>query len=281
MILARSPSMMRNLARRWRSKNLTIGLVPTMGALHAGHASLIRRARRECDRVAVSIFVNPAQFGPNEDFARYPRSLPQDRRLCASCGADAVYHPGTQDVYPAGYRTFVEVEGLSSLLCGRFRPGHFRGVATVVLKLFQTVVPHRAYFGEKDFQQLAIIKRMSSDLHLPVKIVGCPTIREKDGLALSSRNAYLSPEERAQARRLYAGLSRGVERAAAAGAKPESVTQAVRSEILAIPGVSIDYVSLVDENTLEDAPRLSGRLRLLAAIRLGKTRLIDNVPVIC
>ncbi len=170
-----------------------------MGALHAGHAALVRRAARECDRVVVSIFVNPLQFGPGEDYGRYPRSLPADRKLVAAAGASAVYAPNVEEMYPKGFRTHVEVEGLSELYCGHYRPGHFRGVATIVLKLFNQARPDRAYFGEKDFQQVGILERMARDLDVPIKIVRVPIVREKDGLALSSRNAYLSPEQRAAA----------------------------------------------------------------------------------
>lgn len=275
-------AQMTALAASWRKKGESTGFVPTMGALHEGHAALIRRARRENDRVVVSVFVNPAQFGPKEDFSRYPRSFAADSKLCAACGADAVYHPSPDEVYPEGFATSVEVRGLSELLCGRFRPGHFRGVATVVLKLLETVRPDRAYFGEKDFQQLVIIRRMVQDLGLPVSIVGCPTVREKDGLALSSRNAYLKPSERAAAPDIYATLKLGSELATArrAGLRPARLISRLRREILRrIKGVQIDYISLVDSATLEDAKALEGNLRLLAAVWIGKTRLIDNVPV--
>jgi pantoate--beta-alanine ligase len=239
-----------------------------MGALHAGHASLIRRARRENDRVVVSIFVNPAQFGPNEDFNRYPRAFAADRKLCAGCGADAIYHPSVAQVYPEGFGTFVEPPAsLANVLEGEFRPGHFRGVATVVLKLLETVRPARAYFGEKDWQQLAVVRRMAADLDLDAKIIGCPTIRDADGLALSSRNAYLSAEERAAAPRIHEALKLGDARAAAARIRA------------ALPGARIDYVRLVDAVTLVPRGPKTRALRLLAAVRVGRTRLIDNVPV--
>ena len=260
---------MSGLSAAWSKKGDLIGFVPTMGALHAGHGALIRRARRENRRVVVSIFVNPAQFGPNEDYSRYPRAFTSDKKICASLGVDAIFRPKTRDVYPEGYKTYVKVRGLSDILCGRFRPGHFKGVATVVLKLLQTVRPDRAYFGEKDYQQLMIIRKMREDLNLPVSIIGVPTVREKDGLALSSRNRYLSPAERQAAPRLYAALKLGRRR-------PLSE---VRREILKIPGVSIDYVSLLEARTLLPAKQRKGQLRLLAAIRMGKTRLIDNISV--
>lgn len=271
---------MARLARKWRERGQSIGFVPTMGALHAGHASLISRAGRENRRVVVSLFVNPSQFGPGEDFGRYPRPFAADRGLCASLGADALYHPSAREVYPQGFSTWVAVEGLSEPLCGKFRPGHFRGVATVVLKLLETVRPDRAYFGEKDFQQLVLIRKMARDLGLDARIVGCPTIREADGLALSSRNRYLSPAERAAAPLLYAALRAGAETARRAN-RPGGVLAAARAGIRGIPGVAIDYVSLVDPSTLRETRTLSSKkLRLLAAIRVGKTRLIDNIPVL-
>lgn len=274
------PGAMAELARRWAGQGRSIGLVPTMGALHEGHASLLRRARKENDRVIASIFVNPAQFGPNEDFARYPRTFSADRKLCAACRVDAVYHPSAERMYPAGFRAEVEVKGFSEVLCGAFRPGHFKGVATVVLKLLNACSPTRAYFGEKDFQQLAIIKRMASDLELSTKIVGCPTVREPDGLALSSRNRYLNPIERSVAPLLYAALSRGA-RLARRGRAPAALAKAVEKAIGAIPEAAVDYVKVVNPSTLTEPKRLAGRLRLLAAIRLGKTRLIDNIALSC
>ncbi len=204
--LVRGKSGLARLVAGWRARGLSVGFVPTMGALHDGHAALVRRAARECDRVVVSVFVNPLQFGPNEDYGRYPRALPADRRLVAAAGAAAVYAPTSEEMYPKGFRTHVEVEGLSALYCGAYRPGHFRGVATVVLKLFNQVRPDRAYFGEKDFQQVVLLERMTRDLDVPVQIVRVPTVREADGLARSSRNAYLSREERAAAPALRAAV---------------------------------------------------------------------------
>ncbi|MBI4677114.1 MAG: pantoate--beta-alanine ligase [Elusimicrobia bacterium] len=278
MKIIKTPTAMSDLASSWRRRGLTIGFVPTMGALHQGHASLIRRARAENDRVTASVFVNPAQFGPKEDFLRYPRPFAADCALAAQEGADAVFHPEPADVYPRGSSTFVEVAGLSGLLCGAFRPGHFRGVATVVLKLLNIVQPDRAYFGEKDYQQLVVIKSMARDLALPVRVVGCPTVRESDGLAMSSRNAYLSPAQRLWAPRLHEALAWG------ARSSRVSLVAAVRKRILGIPGASIDYVSLVDPDTLAPAPAPKAQavrrgLRLLAAVRIGRARLIDNVIV--
>lgn len=281
MKLIRDPKEMAETAAQWRKRGWSVGFVPTMGALHEGHRSLIQRARRENDRVVVSIFVNPLQFGPSEDYNRYPRPFYQDRRLCEAAWVDALYRPSPEDMYPEGFGTHVEVQGLGEKLDGEFRPGHFRGVTTVVLKLFEAARPDRAYFGEKDFQQLTIIQRMCRDLDLGVQIVPCPTVRERDGLALSSRNAYLSAAERAQAPKIYEGLTAGVEAAKRPRAKPQDVLKSARRIIQRIPKASIDYVKLVDAATLEEPPRLKGRLRLLAAVRVGRTRLIDNIAVIC
>ncbi|MBI5631086.1 MAG: pantoate--beta-alanine ligase [Elusimicrobia bacterium] len=278
MRIVKKPQEMARLSVLWRTQGLSVGFVPTMGALHRGHASLIKRARKENLKIAVSIFVNPAQFGPREDFSRYPRPFAEDSRLCAGLGVDALYHPDAAGMYPEGYATCVEVAGLSDILCGAFRPGHFRGVATVVLKLLEMVSPSKAYFGEKDYQQLIIVKRMARDLNLPCRIVGCPTVREADGLALSSRNKYLSPEERRLAPALYAALKAGA-RAAKKGGPAKKVAAVAERRILRIPGASIDYVSLVEAESLREASALAGKLRLMAAVRLGSTRLIDNIPV--
>ncbi|MBI4425219.1 MAG: pantoate--beta-alanine ligase [Elusimicrobia bacterium] len=281
MRVVREPEELLRAGAQWRRRGESVGFVPTMGALHEGHRSLIQRARRENRRVVVSIFVNPLQFGPDEDYNRYPRPFYQDRRLCESSWVDALYRPSPEAMYPEGFATAVEVRGLSDLLDGEFRPGHFRGVATVVLKLLQQVRPDKAYFGEKDYQQLIVLGRMARDLDLGVEIVPCPTVRERDGLALSSRNAYLSANERANAPLLYRALAAGCEAAKAPGAKPERVTRLVKRLVQKIPRVSVDYIRLVDAATLEEAERLRGRLRLLAAIRLGRTRLIDNLAVPC
>jgi pantoate--beta-alanine ligase len=249
-----------------------------MGALHSGHAALVRRAKKECDRVIVTVFVNPLQFGPNEDFGRYPRALPADRVLVAAAGAAAVYAPSVAEMYPEGFRTHVEVEGLSELYCGHYRPGHFRGVATVVLKLFNQVRADRAYFGEKDFQQVGILERMTVDLDVPVKILRVPTVRERDGMALSSRNAYLSTEERAAAPALRAALEAGAKAGRKRGARPAAVVAAVR-KALARTALKVQYAAVADAGTLEPASDLRGPRRLLIAAYLGKTRLIDNIPL--
>ncbi|MBI4347518.1 MAG: pantoate--beta-alanine ligase, partial [Elusimicrobia bacterium] len=223
MKLIRTPDQMAALSAQWRRRGEGIGFVPTMGALHEGHRSLIRRARRENGKVVVSIFVNPLQFGPAEDYTRYPRPFYQDRRLCEAAFVDAVYRPDPGAMYPDGFCTTVSVAGLSELLDGEFRPGHFNGVTTVVLKLLEQTRPDRAYFGEKDFQQLTIVSRMARDLDLGPRIVPCPTVRERDGLALSSRNVYLSPQERSVAPKFPEGLRAGAAAAVRRGAKPKDV----------------------------------------------------------
>jgi pantoate--beta-alanine ligase len=276
--LVRTKAALVALVAEWRKKGLSVGFVPTMGALHSGHGELVRRAADENDRVVVSVFVNPLQFGPNEDFGRYPRALPADRRLVAAAGAAAVYAPSVKEMYPEGFRTHVEVEGLSELYCGKYRPGHFRGVATVVLKLFNQVRADRAYFGEKDFQQVGILERMVRDLDAPVEIVRVATVREGDGLALSSRNAYLSGSERAAAPALRLALRMGRNESKRRGATPKSVSAAVRA---ALKGTAfkLQYAEVCDAVTLEPAKDLRGPRRLLAAAYLGKTRLIDNLAL--
>ena len=261
----------------------TLAIVPTMGALHEGHLTLVREARRRADHVAVSIFVNPRQFGPNEDLDAYPRRMAQDAALLEAEGVALLWAPTVDQVYPDGYATNVSVSGLDAVLCGAARPGHFDGVATVVCKLFNQVRPDIALFGEKDWQQLAIIRRMARDLDLTLPradaIIGVPTVREDDGLAMSSRNQYLSPEERSQA----AGLSRAMRKAIAAiegGAGVPGTLDTLRTEILASGFASIDYADLRDAATLEDVAAPTGRpARLLVAARIGKARLIDNMPV--
>jgi len=263
--VARTRKAVAALVAGWRAKRLTVGFVPTMGALHAGHAELVRRAARENDRVIVSVFVNPLQFGPNEDFGRYPRALPADRRLVGAAGAAAVYAPSEEEMYLKGFHTHVEVEGLSDIHDGRFRPGHFRGVATVVLKLFNQVRPDKAYFGEKDWQQVRILEDMARDLDLSVKIIRVPIVREKDGLAMSSRNSYLSSAERLAAPALHAALEAGRKEARRPHSRPETIAAAVR-KALEGSALKLQYAAVWDG-------------RLLVAAYLGKTRLIDNVSL--
>ena len=262
-----------------RAHGRGVGLVPTMGALHEGHASLIRRAAAECDVVAVTVFVNPLQFGSGEDLSRYPRTLAADTALAGTCGAGVVFCPPVEEMYPGPVLTSVRVSGLTETLEGDSRPGHFDGVATVVAKLFAIAGRCRAYFGEKDFQQLAVVRRLAADLSFPVEVVGCPTVREPDGLALSSRNAYLSPEERAVAPLLHAALERGASAVAAGATDPRAISRAVAGAVEAEPRFTLDYAAAVDPASLVAPAAFSpGRpVRLLVAARLGSTRLIDNL----
>ncbi|MBV9529410.1 pantoate--beta-alanine ligase [Sphingomonas sp.] len=258
--------------------NGKLALVPTMGALHAGHLALIDEAKRRADRVAATIFVNPTQFGPNEDLARYPRREEEDARLLEDRGCDLLWMPGIEDIYPAGFATRISVGGVSERWEGEARPGHFDGVATVVARLLLSVRPDIALFGEKDFQQLAVIRRMVVDLGLPVEIAGVPTVREPDGLALSSRNAYLSAEERRRAVALSATL--GAARDAILASRPVGPALTAARESLRSAGFSaIDYFALVDAATLEPLDAPAGEMRLIAAATLGATRLIDNLAL--
>ncbi len=257
----------------------TVGFVPTMGALHEGHLSLIRRARAECDVVVVSIFVNPAQFGPREDLEAYPRTLEADLAGCAREGVDLVFAPTAEEMYPEPVATTVRVDGLSEPMEGRFRPGHMEGVALVCTKLFAIVGRCRAYFGEKDAQQLRVVGRLAADLDLGVEVVGCPTVREADGLALSSRNAYLSPEERRRALVLYRCLDEVARRAAAGERDTGALLHTAREVLGAEPPDAVDYVEIVDPDTLDQLDRLDGRALVCGAIRIGDTRLIDNMLV--
>jgi pantoate--beta-alanine ligase len=254
----------------------TVGLVPTMGALHAGHASLIRASQACCDFTAVSIFVNPTQFGPGEDFARYPRTFEADCALAEAEGADVIFAPGVEELYPSGASTFVDVEGLSHRLDGQSRPGHFRGVATVVAKLLIAAEPDRAFFGQKDAAQVAVIRRMTADLRLATEIVVCPTMREPDGLAMSSRNIYLSPAERARALTLSRAI-RSVEALVASGEHRSSVLIAAAREVFAAESsVRVDYIALVDWATLEPLDTGGPGSLFAVAAHVGATRLIDN-----
>jgi pantoate--beta-alanine ligase len=277
MRLIAHPAEMQTLAASWRSRGRTIAFVPTMGYFHQGHLSLMRYGRQAGDRLVVSLFVNPTQFGPTEDLNRYPRDLARDVGLAESVGVDVIYTPGVEEMYPQGYQTYVTVEDLSAGLCGASRPGHFRGVATVVLKLFHQVRPHVAVFGEKDYQQLAVIRRMVRDLDLEVEVVGQPIVREEDGLAMSSRNTYLSPEDRGRALCLYRGLCAARDLAAAGEREADRLVAAAREIIARTPHTRLDYLSLVDPETLKPVPRLQGAARLLAAAWVGGTRLIDNL----
>jgi pantoate--beta-alanine ligase len=263
-----------------RSVGRSVGFVPTMGYLHEGHASLMERAADNTDVVVASIFVNPLQFGPNEDFGAYPRDLARDVELAAAADVDLLFVPPAEEMYPEGrVLTTVSVAGVSEGLDGASRPGHFDGVATVVAKLFAIVGPCRAYFGEKDFQQLAVVRRMVADLSLPVAVVGCPTVREPDGLAMSSRNSYLTPEERAAAPVVHRALRAGVQAVEQGERDPAAVRAAMAAVVAGQPLGRLDYVAVVDAESLAVPDVLSGNLRLLAAVRFGRARLIDNMGV--
>src|SRR5262245_50334415 len=267
---------MRGLGWPAERRRARVGLGPTMGALHAGHLSLMDAARRECDFVVVSIFVNPTQFGPNEDFSRYPRSLEADLKLCGEVGVDVVFRPAVETMYPDGYATFVDVTGLSELLEGKFRPGHFRGVTTIVLKLLHVIPADLAFFGQKDYQQQTIIRRMCGELNLPVEIRVCPTVREPDGLALSSRNVYLSGEERRSALVLPRCLQLAEERLAG-GARDLAGVRAEMFDLLTKTSrVRAEYATLIHPETLEEVAETMPRLVAVVAARVGTTRLIDN-----
>jgi pantoate--beta-alanine ligase len=262
-----------------RARGRTVGFVPTMGYLHEGHASLMRRARAETDVVAASIFVNPLQFGAGEDLDAYPRDLDRDRSVTAAAGVDVLFVPDVAEMYPAPVLTTVSVAGVSEPLEGASRPTHFAGVATVVAKLFAIVGPCRAYFGAKDYQQVAVVRRMAKDLSLPVDVVDCPTLRELDGLAMSSRNAYLSPDERAAAPVVYTALRAGAAAITAGERDPAAVRELMAAVIEAEPLAGLDYAEVVDADSFTVPEPLAGNLRLLAAVRFGRARLIDNVGV--
>ena len=276
MDVLRTVEELRKWARMNRRFSARVGLVPTMGALHAGHASLIRAGAGSCDRVAVSIFVNPTQFGPSEDFARYPRMFEADCKLAEREGADVVFAPAVEEMYPEGSATFVDVEGLSERLDGATRPGHFRGVATVVAKLFIAAEPDRAFFGQKDAAQVAVLRRMTTDLRLGTEIVVCPIVREPDGLALSSRNVYLSVDERRQALVLSRAVRRVEELAAQGERRASALIDAARTVLATEPAVRVDYIELVDWATLLPVELATLGTLFAVAAYVGSTRLIDN-----
>jgi pantoate--beta-alanine ligase len=273
----RTIAWMKESARQARAEGRILGFVPTMGALHDGHLALVKRAQQECSPVIASIFVNPKQFGPKEDFTKYPRTREADREKLAAAGVDSLFVPEPAEIYPAGFCTYVHVEGLSERLEGRTRPGHFRGVSTVVLKLLEIVQPHFAYFGRKDAQQVRLIQQMARDLNLDTNIVACPIVREADGLALSSRNAYLDAEERRAATVVYRALeAAGGEMAA--GARDALQLQSVMRRVLeSEPLAAVDYAEIVDANTFEPVIRVRKACYVLLAVFIGKTRLIDNL----
>jgi pantoate--beta-alanine ligase len=270
---------MKEAARKARADGRIVGFVPTMGALHAGHTALVQRAKQDGSPVIASIFVNPKQFGPKEDFAKYPRNLPADSEKFSAAGVDALFLPDAAEIYPAGFRTYVTVEGLSERLEGRSRPGHFRGVATVVMKLLEIVQPHYAYFGRKDAQQVRIISQMTRDLNLDTEIVVCPIVRELDGLALSSRNAYLNREERRTATVLHRALEAARAELTAGARDPLQVQSAIRRVLGSEPLATMDYAEIVDADGFEPITRIARPCYVLLAAFIGKTRLIDNLYV--
>jgi pantoate--beta-alanine ligase len=279
MEIVRTVSWMKQIGSNARNQDRVLGFLPTMGALHKGHASLIQAAKTQCAPVVVSIFVNPKQFGPTEDFQKYPRTLDSDRALLESLNVDYLFAPPAEEIYPKGFRTLVDVEGLGNRLEGRSRPGHFRGVATVVLKLFEIVQPRFAYFGRKDAQQCRIIQQMAADLNLDTKIVVGPIVRESDGLALSSRNAYLNPDDRRAATALFRSLQ-AAEHGIATGERDAAhLIVAVRQVLDSEPGVKTDYVEIIDAESLEPVTLLRNRCLILIAAQVGKTRLIDNALI--
>lgn len=276
MILARTVNEVKAQVREWKSQGLSVGLVPTMGYLHEGHQSLIKRAVAENDKVVVSVFVNPIQFAPNEDLETYPRDLEADCALCESTGAAMVFHPEPEEMYGDDFTTFVDMTGVTKELCGKSRPTHFRGVCTVVNKLFNIAMPDRAYFGQKDAQQLAVIRRMVRNLNMNLEVVGCPIIRESDGLAKSSRNTYLSPEERNAALVLSKAIFMGERMIKDGEHDGEKVLSAMRELIESEPLARIDYVEMVKWDSIEIHHTVDGPVLVAIAVYIGKTRLIDN-----
>lgn len=268
----------REQVKEWKKQGLSVGFVPTMGYLHEGHKSLMDAARKGNDKVVVSIFVNPMQFGPTEDLATYPRDLDHDAALCESAGVDLIFHPEAEEMYKKDFCSFVDMTGLTEGLCGKTRPIHFRGVCTVVNKLFNIVTPDHAYFGQKDGQQLAVIKRMVRDLNMDIEIVGCPIVREEDGLAKSSRNTYLSPEERKAALILSKTVALGKE-LAKTEKDANKVVEAMKKNIETEPLAKIDYVEAVDALSMAPVEKLEGTCMLAMAVYIGKTRLIDNTLI--
>lgn len=276
MRIVESIKDVRATVKEWKAKGLKVGFVPTMGYLHEGHESLIRKASEENDRVVVSIFVNPIQFGPKEDLSTYPRDLERDSKVCESAGADIIFHPENEEMYFNDFSTFVDMNGLTAELCGKSRPTHFRGVCTVVTKLFNIVAPDRAYFGEKDAQQLAVIKRMVRDLNIDIEIIGCPIVREKDGLAKSSRNTYLSVEERNAATILNKSLTLAKEKIQAGERDSEVIIKLIQEVINSEKLARIDYIEVVDSLSMEKVERIEKSVLVAIAVFIGKTRLIDN-----
>ena len=279
MKLAKTIRSVRALVQTARSRNQKIGLVPTMGAFHPGHISLIETAVKECDFVVVSIFVNPTQFGPAEDFKKYPRSLDTDLETCRKIGVDVVFAPSTEQMYPVQNLTWVNVEKLTESLCGQFRPEHFRGVTTVCAKLFNIIAPDIAFFGQKDAQQAVVIKRMVADLNMPLRIVVCPIVRGPDGLALSSRNQYLTEQQKKDATLIYSSLQKCREMVEAGIEDCTKIIAQMREVLNQAPSINIEYISIVDAETLQSLSHITGRILAAVAVKIGTARLIDNILV--
>lgn len=279
--VVRSPKAMQKIADEIHRRGKIIGFVPTMGYLHEGHLSLVRIARKKSDYVIVSIFVNPTQFGPHEDFAQYPRDFERDKRLLIKENVDYIFYPTAKSMYQENYKTYVEVMDLSDVLCGKSRPGHFKGVTTIVAKLFNIVKPDLAVFGEKDAQQAIIIKQMTKDLNFPIKIIIAPTVREKDGLAMSSRNVYLTPAERMQAPILYQSLQHAKKMIENGEKDSRKIIGVMRELINYMPDANIDYIAIVDAKTLKPIDQIKGETLIALAVKFGKARLIDNVIINC
>jgi pantoate--beta-alanine ligase len=277
MVTVATINELKKMIKEARGKGQRVGFVPTMGYFHEGHLSLIRRAKEENELVVVSLFVNPIQFGPKEDLASYPRDLKRDQELASGAGADILFTPEASEMYPANYQTYVEVTEAAQGLCGASRPGHFRGVATVVLKLFNIVAADRAYFGEKDAQQLRVIRRMAADLNLGLEIIGCPIIREKDGLAMSSRNVYLNPQERQAALVLSRALQAARQLMEAGERDQQVINRRMKDVFSAEPLAVVDYIEIISSDTLKPLTLLTGEVLIAVAAKVGKTRLIDNM----
>jgi pantoate--beta-alanine ligase len=277
MKVAKTVESVRRLVKAARSAGRTIGFVPTMGALHIGHVSLIEAAKKKCDFVVVSIFVNPMQFGPKEDFKKYPRPLKADLNICRKAGVNLVFVPTPKTMYPGENLSWVDVEKLSEPLCGKFRPGHFRGVATICAKLFNIVAPDFAFFGQKDAQQAIVIKKMVADLNMPLKIVVCPTVREENGLAMSSRNQYLTAQQKKDAAFIYKSLQKCRQMIKQGGRDTKKIIAEMRKILKQIPSVEIQYISIVDAETLQNIDRVAGKILAAIAVKIGHTRLIDNI----
>lgn len=280
MKIVKTIDEVREQVKAWKAEGLRVGLVPTMGFLHEGHQSLIIKAVEENDRVVVSDFVNPTQFGPKEDLASYPRDIERDAKLCEEAGADLIFHPEPEEMYAPDYCTFVDMDGLTKGLCGKTRPTHFRGVCSVVAKLFNIVAPNSAYFGQKDAQQLAVIRRMVRDLNFDIRIVACPIIREEDGLAKSSRNTYLNAEERLAAVVLSRALNRGKALIESGEKSTAKVKDVIMEELCKESLARVDYVEVVDADSIEPIKELKGNILVAIAVYIGKTRLIDNFIIV-